>query len=136
MSDTVTRTAHCACGALCVAVTGTPVTVQACSCLRCQRLSGSAFSYTAFWPTAAASIIGAYNSWRDTAASGRWAEFAFCPTCGSHVFSRVEAWPDVLGLAVGTLADSDFPLPVRLCWARSKPRWIGLPAGMEQMETQ
>ena len=43
------KTAACACGALKVTVTAPPQMVHACACLDCQRGTGSAFSYSAFF---------------------------------------------------------------------------------------
>jgi len=53
------KTAACACGKLTVTVTAPPQTVHACSCLDCQRGSGSAFSYSAFFPDSAVQVAGA-----------------------------------------------------------------------------
>lgn len=38
------RNARCGCGGLTVTTRGEPLVVYACSCLNCQRESGSAFS--------------------------------------------------------------------------------------------
>jgi hypothetical protein len=52
------RTASCGCGNLKVTARGEPSEVYVCSCLNCQRESGSAFSYGAIYPEAAVSIAG------------------------------------------------------------------------------
>lgn len=58
------RTASCGGGNLTVTTIGEPSEVYACSCLNCQRESGSAFSYCAVYPEAAVSIAGDRRVWR------------------------------------------------------------------------
>ena len=52
------KTAACACGSLTVTVAAPPQAVHACACLDCQRGSGSAFSYSAFFPESAVTVAG------------------------------------------------------------------------------
>ena len=56
--DGFPKTAACACGALSVTAAASPAQVHACSCLECQRRSGSAFTYTAFFAAADVSVRG------------------------------------------------------------------------------
>jgi len=131
------RTAACACGALNVTVRGEPAQVNVCSCHQCQRRSGSAFTYTAFFPEAAiVSIEGEHKSWRSSSDAGRWADGYFCPTCGTAVFSRMESMPGDIAIPVGTFADPDFPAPPKFYWSSRKHRWLTLPEGIELLETQ
>lgn len=74
------RSGACACGAFTVTVAGEPVSVQACSCFDCQKRSGSAFSYTAFFADEQLSVVsGEARRWRRSGASGNAVESAFCP---------------------------------------------------------
>jgi hypothetical protein len=130
------RKARCGCGGLTVSVRGEPLTVYACSCINCQRLSGSAFTYSAFWPAAAVSIEGARTTWRWHGDSGRWIESLFCPTCGVTVCFRAEARPDVIGISVGCFADPGFPPPARLFWASRRHPWLTFPDTTELDPTQ
>ncbi len=108
------RTASCGCGNLTVTTSGEPSEVYACSCLSCQRESGSAFTYGAIYPESAVSIAGERRVWRRHVDSGRWAENEFCPTCGVTVFARTEISPETIGVAVGCYADPDFAKPERV----------------------
>jgi hypothetical protein len=130
------RTASCACGNLQATTTGEPLDVYACSCLVCQRKSGSAFSYSAIFPAAAVSVAGERKPWRHYADSGRWIETEFCPTCGVAVLFRVEAWPGMLGVSIGCYADPDFARPTKFYWGARRHRWLGIPDGIEMQETQ
>ena len=129
------RTARCGCGNLTVTTSAEPLEVYACSCLNCQRKSGSAFSYCAVFPEAAVSIAGERTVWRRHVDSGRWLESEFCPTCGVAVLSRSEHSPGTIGIAVGCYADPDFAKPESLVWAHRRHRWLELPEGSELVET-
>ena len=130
------RHARCGCGAFTATARGEPVEVHACSCLNCQRESGSAFTYGAIYPQAAVSLAGEHRTWRRTVESGRWLESQFCPTCGVAVCYRMEAWPDVIGISVGCFADPKFTEPGTLYWASRRHRWLKLPGSVRLVETQ
>jgi hypothetical protein len=130
------KTAACACGALTVSVTAPPGKVHVCTCLDCQRSSGSAFSYTAFFAEAATSISGEFRAWRRTASSGRWTQSHFCPDCGTSVFCRMEAFPGAVGVAVGCFADPGFDKPATAYWNTRRHLWLVAPADLEAVETQ
>jgi hypothetical protein len=130
------KTAACACGALTVSVTAPSQGVHACSCLDCQRRTGSAFSYTAFFPAAAASITGVFRAFRRIASSGRWNDAHFCPECGISVFTRMEALPDAIGIQVGCFADPEFEKPATLYWVTRRHRWLATPADLNIIDTQ
>ncbi len=130
------RTASCGCGNLTVTTSVEHSEVHACSCLSCQRESGSAFSYCAHYPKAAVSIAGERRVWRRHADSGRWMETGFCPTCGVAVFSRSEVSPGTIGVAVGCYADPDFAKPERVYWSSRRHHWLLFPEGTELLETE
>ncbi len=129
-SDSTTQTAQCGCGALEVTVSGEPKHVYTCSCLNCQRESGSVFTYCAIYPEASVSTEGESKAWRRTVPeSGRWLESGFCPNCGVTVMFRMEAWPDVVGISVGCFADPTFAQPSNHYWAQRKHAWLSVPKG-------
>ena len=131
------KSATCLCGALRVTVREPPARIHACCCLRCQRLSGSAFSYTAFFvDEAIVSIEGAHRTWREVRDSGRWYENRFCPNCGSTVLSRLEAVPGYTGVSVGCFADPGFAAPKTFYWAAHRHHWLALPSGVSVVDTQ
>jgi hypothetical protein len=133
----ISRTGACGCGRLAVRLSGAPVNVHACSCTACQRDSGSAFTYTAFFPeSAVVAIEGEHRSWRRIASSGRWIESSFCPTCGSTVFRRWEVLPGVFGVPAGCFADPSFERPGKLYFSSQRHRWLELPKDVELIEAQ
>jgi hypothetical protein len=130
------RLAQCACGSLQVTTAGDPLDVYACGCLVCQRKSGSAFTYSAVFPEASVAVAGPSRRWRHHAESGRWIETEFCPTCGVTVVFRVEAWPGMLGVSIGCFADPEFVRPSKFYWSSRRHRWLGIPDGVESLDTQ
>jgi hypothetical protein len=81
-------TGHCLCGAVTISVAGAhDPRVGACHCRMCQRWSGGLF--LCFEADAAAvTVSGEVTRYRSSA----FAERAFCPRCGSHLwFNDVEA---------------------------------------------
>jgi hypothetical protein len=133
---TYPKTAACACGALTVGVRAAPNKIHACTCIDCQRRTGTAFSYTAFFAEDATSIAGRYRTWRRIADSGRWTDACFCPECGGTVFIRLEAYPEFVGVPVGCFGDSAFEPPGALYWTIRRHAWLSPPAGMKTYERQ
>lgn len=74
---------HCLCGAVTITVTEHGDFTGACHCRMCQRWSGGLFvCFTA--PEAAVTVTGQVARH----ASSAFAERAFCPVCGSHLWMR------------------------------------------------
>jgi hypothetical protein len=130
------RIAQCGCGALTATVSGDPVTVYTCSCVNCQRKSGSVFTYAAVFPSAAVTFTGERKAWRHTGDSGRWIENMFCPTCGITVGFLSEGMPGMTGMPVGCFADPDFAPPLRLYWASRRHRWLTFHNDLTLLDTQ
>jgi hypothetical protein len=130
------RKASCSCGNLTITARGEPLEVAACSCLDCQRRSGSVFTYIASYSDTAVSIAGDRKAWRSQSDSGRWVESKFCPTCGVTVCFLMEVFPETIGVCVGCFADPDFVKPERLHWASRRHCWLAFPEGIELLETE
>jgi hypothetical protein len=73
---------HCLCGAVTITVAGAhDPRVGACHCRMCQRWSGGLFlCFTA--DASAVTVTGEITRYRSSA----FAERAFCPRCGSHLW--------------------------------------------------
>ena len=130
------RTASCACGAVRVIARGAPALVNACSCLDCQKRSGSSFTYTAFFPNDTIEINGEMRTYREVRAAGRWHETSFCVACGVPIISRLEVFPALTGIAVGCFSDPDFDPPGGFYWAARRHRWISAPSGVRVLDQQ
>jgi hypothetical protein len=130
------RTARCACGNLTITARGEPIDVYLCSCLDCQRGSGSAFSYAALFPESAVTTAGESRQYRHHGDSGRFVDSTFCPTCGTTVAFCAEGLPGAVGVPAGCFADPDFAKPSKLFWASRRHHWLELPETVALIETQ
>src|SRR5262245_42239784 len=130
------RVATCACGTFRVTTTGPPIITNVCACLDCQRRSGSAFTYTAFFPDAEVHTEGEVRYFRETRSAGRWHESSFCVVCGVSVLSRLEVLPGMTGVSVGCFADPAFDPPRGFYWASRRHAWLPLPTAVEVLQTQ
>jgi hypothetical protein len=123
----VRRTAACSCRRVQLVLAGEPRRVYACSCIECQRCTGSAFAYRAIYADSAVlETTGTTRSWRRAGSSGQWLEQTFCTECGSIVFMRAEGLTGALSVSAGCLEDPDFPAPQKLHWSNRKHRWLCL----------
>jgi hypothetical protein len=130
------RLARCACGGLTVTTQGEPIDVYLCSCLGCQRGTGSAFSYAAIFADTAVSIAGEKSTYRQQGDSGRYVDSFFCPACGTAVLFRAEILPGAVGVPVGCFADPSFAKPSKLFWASRRHHWLELPEDIALVDTQ
>ena len=117
----------CLCGAVRYSFTG-PVLMQAlCHCKNCQRQSGSGWSMLIALPRDAASVSGAVTTYIDHSETGNEVHRQFCPACGSPVFTRVPAQPDMLFIKAGSLDDTSGFRPQIQFWTASKQDWVEIP---------
>lgn len=131
---TVVREASCRCGRLRATCEGEPVRVSVCHCLACQRRTGSAFAAQARFPLDKVRVAGEHRAWTRTADSGRTTDYHFCPTCGSTVFYRGGAFPDLVAVPVGAFADPGFPPPAFSVWEARKHPWTVVLGDVEHLD--
>jgi len=127
------RTARCQCEQLAITVSGEPTAVLACSCLACQRRTGSVLHVSATFPSRAiVEIHGEETLYARTSESEGVVTFHLCPTCGSTVYWYEGSGESEVGIAVGCFADPGFPAPTAAYHARAAHPWVGLPPGIER----
>ncbi len=116
----------CHCGNIRYEADVDPTKVVICHCTDCQTLSGSAFRTVA--PTEAGTfrlLSGAPKIYVKTGESGNQREQAFCPDCGTPIYSAPpDGGPKVVGLRVGTLRQRDQLVPTDQFWFRSSQVWL------------
>jgi hypothetical protein len=125
---------RCSCGALTLTLPGPSKLVLACHCLDCQRRTGAPFGVGAFYPVDAVVISGAQKEFIRDAASGGEVRNYFCPNCGSTLYWRADNLPSLIGVAVGALADPNYPAPVRSVFEQSKHSWVQIDAIVEHFQ--
>lgn len=105
-----TSTASCLCAGVRFRITEPLQPVQLCHCGQCRKAQGGAFAAnvpvarSAFQLDSGAELLREYES-----SPGK--KRAFCSRCGSPVYSRRDAAPEVLRVRVG-LVDEPLSMPI------------------------
>jgi len=128
----------CHCGLIAYEAEADPETTGICHCTDCQTLSGSAFR------TVVASRRGSFKLrsgepkiYVKTAESGTQRQQAFCPNCGTPIYSTtVEDEPKVYTIRVGTLRQRNEFVPKLQYWFRSAQHWTHDLGSMPSTEKQ
>jgi hypothetical protein len=119
-------TGSCHCGAIAYEAEVDPNSVRVCHCTDCQRLTGTVFR--AGIPSLPGTFLlkrGTPKIYIKTAESGTRRAHAFCPECGTPIYSTsTEPNPQIHGLRVGGLDQSaKFGAPKLQIWCRSALPW-------------
>ena len=131
MSEARQRIGRCLCGAVTFRAVVSP-SVQACHCVQCQRWTGGG-------PLFSVSISDLEISGEDRVAAyhaSEWGERAFCATCGSALYWKMQGRPTA-SVAVGVL-DDQTDLAVREeIFVDYRPDWMpAWPEARQSTEAQ
>lgn len=128
----------CHCGFITYAAEVDPETVEICHCTDCQTMSGSAFRVVV--PAVEGSfrlLTGIPKTYEKTATSGNKRIQAFCPECGTSIYSAsTDGKLGFFGLRVGTIRQRDALVPRAQYWYRSAQSWTGHIGGLPKFETE
>ncbi len=129
------RIASCCCGVLQVICLDDPLRVSICHCLDCQKRTGSVFSTNARFAKEAVRVDSPSKSYSRRGDSGSDVTFHFCPDCGSTVWWQLSGFLDVIAVAVGAFADSQFPRPRFSVYENRHHHWVPVSdiPGLEHM---
>ncbi len=126
----------CHCGRIKYHAVADPEKVEICHCTDCQTLSGSA--YRTVVPVDADSfelLCGEPKLYAKTAEDGSQRLQAFCPECGSPLYSSPpEGERGYLGIRVGTANQRDQLIPKNRYWMRSAQAWAQNLSNMNKIE--
>jgi hypothetical protein len=116
----------CHCGYITYEGEADPETATICHCADCQTLSGSAFRTAVPVKSDAFRIVtGEPAIYVKTAESGNKRQQAFCPRCGSPIFSVPPGdGPKNYMIRLGTVRQRDQFAPTVQIWTRSRQRWL------------
>lgn len=122
----------CLCGAAAYELTGTPLFMQNCHCLRCRRARGAAHNTNIFYRasqlrwTRGAALVAEYKL-----PEARFYTTAFCRSCGGAL-PKVAPERDFAIVPAGTL-DTDPPMrPQRHVFTRYKAPWFEITDSLPQ----
>ena len=128
---------NCHCGAIAYEAEVDPAQVSICHCTDCQMLTGSAYRASVPAPRATFVLLkGQPKAYVKTADSGTRRIHAFCPDCGTPVYSSAIADPPAYSLRVGCLDRRAELAPRRQIWCRSAVPWSMNLRGVEQIGGQ
>ena len=126
----MTITGGCLCGAVRYELSAPALFGGFCHCVDCRKTSSSHSASMAV-PEAGLMVTGRLSEYTRPGNSGNPVTRAFCPTCGSGIYSK-GARPGVVMLKAGTLDDPEQFKPMATVFASRAPSWDkpreGLPA--------
>ena len=129
---------RCHCGYLSFEADVDPESVEICHCADCQTLSGTAFRVVV--PAIEGSfrlLSGVPKTYVKTAASGNKRIQAFCPECGTQIYSTAaDDTSNFFGLRVGSIRQRDALVPRAQYWHRSAQSWTGHLDELPKFETE
>lgn len=127
----------CHCGAITYEALVDPDKVAVCHCTDCQTLSGSAFRTVVPAPRAAFTLRGGQPKiYVKTAESGAKRAQAFCPKCGTPIYSSAAGDAAVFFIRVGTARQRAQLRPSSQVWCRSALDWVMDLGSVERSDRQ
>jgi hypothetical protein len=119
-------TGQCHCGAITFSADIKRDSVVICHCSDCQTLSGAAYRVVVGASAATFRLTGTPSIYvKTTADSGAQRRQAFCPRCGTPIYSSEDSdTPQVYGLRVGAIHQRAELTPTRQIWSRSALPWV------------
>lgn len=105
-------TGSCLCGTVRITAVGEPYRVGLCHCTDCRKHHGALFHASAIFPEEAVTVTGEVSSYQ-----GR----AFCPRCGSSVFSQSG---DEIEIHLGIFDDPDQFVPTYELFTIRRETWL------------
>ncbi len=128
----------CLCGHITYEAEIDPDTVGVCHCTDCQTLSGSAFRIGVMAAEGSFEISsGAPKTYVKTAESGAKRVQAFCPECGTHIYTTgVDDSPKIYRIRVATARQRNELPPKAQIWFRSAQPWVTELGSLRSVEKQ
>lgn len=128
-------TGQCLCGAVRFSADASPAFQVKCHCIDCRRTSGGGHSAMMGFARNAVTVTGQVAQFHSKADSGRDVTRAFCPVCGTAIWSANAAMPDMTFLRASTLDDPNAFSPQMSIYTARAPVWDhvteGIPAFAE-----
>ncbi len=117
---------RCHCGDVTFEAEADPETTTVCNCTDCQTMTGGPMrTVVAARPGTFVLLSGKPTEYRKTADSGNVRLLAFCPRCGTALYSTtVGDGPKPYNMRVGALRQRDQLVPHRQIFVRSQQGWI------------
>jgi hypothetical protein len=118
------REGSCRCGQIRIRIDAAPLFTAACHCTGCQRMTGSAFSLGAAFPSTALSVSGAEPVIGGLHGTTR---HFFCSHCKSWLFTKPDQLGDIVMVRSTLLDDQRGLEPFMETMTREKLAWVAIP---------
>jgi hypothetical protein len=125
---------RCLCGGVHYRCDAEPTTGGHCQCVDCRKTSGTGHSSHILVPRAAVTIFGEVTLYERRADSGRMVTRAFCPRCGSPIYSLNAVMPDHMFLRASSLDDLERFTPHMVVYASRGASWDILDPALPRFE--
>src|ERR1700761_1334919 len=109
-------TGRCYCGAVQYELDSAPIEMGQCHCRECQYITGGGANYFMMAPSAGFRWTAAEPKDFTRSDLDHGVTRQFCPTCGTHITTRLGFNPQVVILKVGTLDDLSGYQPKIALW--------------------
>ena len=127
----------CHCGNITFEADVDPETAAICHCTDCQMLTGSAYRANVRTNKGAFKLLsGKPKVYVKIAESGTKRSHAFCPDCGTPVYSTSVTDPQFYSLRFGTLRQRAQLRPIKQIWCGSAQSWAMDLGGIPQTAKQ
>jgi len=127
----------CHCGSITYEATVDSGKVGICHCTDCQTLSGSAFrTFVLAARDDFRLLTGQPTLYVKTAQSGAQRTQAFCPECGTPIYSAAPNEPRVYSIRAGTVRQRHALVPKSQIWCRSARSWVMDLGSIERSDEQ
>ena len=113
----------CLCGAVRYRSSAEPVISVHCHCVDCRKSSGTGHCSHAAIPADAFSITGEVTSYDRPADSGHVVRRAFCPTCGSALYSTNRDTGQMVFIRASSLDDPEVFRPMAVVYTKRAASW-------------
>jgi hypothetical protein len=127
----------CHCGHIRYEATVDPERATICHCTDCQKLTGTAYRVSVPAEEGSFRLLTGHPSvYVKLGDSGARRAQAFCPNCGSPLYTYDADTPKIYGLRVGCIDERAALVPRKQKWCRSALAWTESLANMERREAE
>jgi hypothetical protein len=127
----------CHCGHIRYEAAVDPQRTTICHCTDCQKLTGTAYRVSVAADEGSLRLLAGQPSvYVKLGDSGARRAQAFCPNCGSPLYTYDADDPKIYGLRVGCIDERTALVPRKQKWCRSALAWTESLANMERRETE
>ncbi|WP_374763587.1 GFA family protein [Yunchengibacter salinarum] len=127
MTEPVSYTGACLCGAVQISAAADPLWVGHCHCPTCRRATGAAFTTFARFDRAMVRFSGReVDVFRPSPDAAR----LFCSKCGSPVALKNERVPNLINVQIGVLDQAADLVPEEHTYVKTRLPWVDMNADL------